>query len=154
MSQRVPLNKVAPPVLEALLAIERHLESSGLEPRLLHLLRLRASQVNGCSYCIDMHSRDARLAGEPERRVLNVAGYEESPLYDAREKAALAWAETLTRVSETHAPDAAWERLRAFFDEKQAVELTLAVGMINLWNRAAIGLRVEPPSHWPKLPPG
>ena len=152
MKARVDLTKVSRGGYEAMLGLERYLKECGLDEALLHLIKLRASQVNGCLYCVDMHARDARLAGVPERKVHQVAAFEESPLYDEREKAALAWAEALTRVADTHAPDAAWERLRAHFDERQASDLTLLVATINAWNRLAIGARSQPPAEWPELP--
>jgi AhpD family alkylhydroperoxidase len=149
---RLPFAKIAPEPFAALLAVERYLESSGIERRLLHMIKLRASQLNGCAYCVDMHARDARLAGETERRLHSVAAFADSPLFDAREKAALAWADTLTRVAETGAPEAAWERLRAHFDEKQATDLTWAIASINAWNRVCIAFQSDLPAEWPKLP--
>jgi AhpD family alkylhydroperoxidase len=148
----VNLAKVGTGGLEALLGLERYLAQCGLEPRLMHLIKLRASVINGCTFCVDMHARDARLAGEPERRVHAVAAFEESPLFDDKEKAALAWADALTRIATTHAPDEAWERLRRHFSEKEAADLTWLIGAINLWNRVSIGTRVQPPEEWPKLP--
>jgi AhpD family alkylhydroperoxidase len=153
MSSRVNYPKLAPGAYEALLSLEKYLASSGLEPKLMHLIKLRASQINGCAYCVDMHARDARLAGESERRVHGVAAFEESPLYSEREKAALAWAETVTRIAETRAPEPAWQRLRAQFSDKEATDLTWLVAAINAWNRVAIALRSSPPAApWPKLP--
>jgi AhpD family alkylhydroperoxidase len=152
MSSRLDYPKIAPAAFEALLALEKYLHSA-LDPKLTHLLKLRASQINGCAYCVDMHARDARLAGVPERKLHSLAAFEESPLFDEREKAALAWTESLTRVSETHAPDAAWERLRAHFAEKELADLTWVVAAINAWNRVAIAFRAQPPSSWPQLPP-
>jgi AhpD family alkylhydroperoxidase len=132
--------------------LEEYLKGSGLEERLMHLVKLRASQINGCAFCVDMHARDARLAGESERRVHGVAAFEESPLFTEREKAALAWAETVTRISENHAPEAAWQRLRAQFSDKEVADLTWLVAAINSWNRIAISFRSQPPSSWPALP--
>jgi AhpD family alkylhydroperoxidase len=145
-------SKTAPGAYEAMLGLERYLKDCGLPERLMHLVKLRASQLNGCSFCIDMHARDARLAGESERRVHSVAGWEESPFFSEREKAALSWAEVVTRVGDTHAPDADWERLRKHFSEKEAADLTWLVAAINAWNRVAIAFRAPPPDHWPKLP--
>jgi AhpD family alkylhydroperoxidase len=152
MSRRVNYTELAPGAYHALLGLEQYLEKSGFDRTLLHLVKLRASQINGCAFCIDMHARDARLAGEPERRVHAVAGFDESPLFSEREKAALAWTEVITRIGETHAPDAAWERVRAHFDERAATDLTWAIAAINAWNRVAIAFRAEPPATWPKLP--
>jgi AhpD family alkylhydroperoxidase len=144
--------KVAPAAYEALLGLEKVLHESTLDPKLMHLVKLRASQINGCAFCVDMHARDARLAGESERRVHGVAAFEESPLFNEREKAALHWAEVVTRISDTHAPDTAWERLRAQFNEKEVADLTWLIAGINAWNRVAIAFRSQPPMHWPKLP--
>jgi AhpD family alkylhydroperoxidase len=153
MSSRLNYPKLAPGAYEALLSLEKYLHGSGIEPKLLHLMKLRASQINGCAYCVDMHARDARLAGESERRVHGVAAFEESPLYTEREKAALAWTEAVTLISETHAPDAAYERLRAQFNEKEVADLTWLVAGINAWNRVAIAFRSGPPTTpWPRLP--
>jgi AhpD family alkylhydroperoxidase len=154
MSPRLSSPKAAPGAYEAMLAVDKYLAGCGLDPKLMLLVKLRASQINGCGFCVDMHSRDARLAGEKERRVDVVAAVEESPVFSDREKAAFAWAESLTNISVTHAPDAAWERVRAQFDDKELADLTLLIAHINAWNRIAIGLRVPPPAEWPKLPPG
>lgn len=144
--------KVGAGALEILQGLEKYLKNSGLDEQLMHLVKLRSSQINGCLYCCDMHARDARLAGVAERKVHQLPVFEESSLYDEREKAALAWAESLVHVAETHAPDAAWERVRAHFDEQQAADLTLLCATINLWNRVATGTRAQPPATWPKLP--
>jgi len=152
MKARVDLSKVGRGGYEAMLGLERYLKERGLDAPLMHLMKLRASQINGCLYCIDMHARDARMAGVPERKVHHVAAFEESPLYDEREKAALGWAESLTLLADTRAPDAAWERLRACFDEQHAADLTLLVATINAWNRICVGLRSQPPAEWPALP--
>ena len=133
-----------------MLAIERYLANSGIDPKLLHLLKLRASQINGCAYCIDMHSKDARAAGETEQRLYELNAWRETPFYTDRERAALEWTESLTLISQTHAPDDVYERVRARFSEKEIVDLTYAVAMINTWNRLAIAVRAvlgtyEPP---------
>jgi AhpD family alkylhydroperoxidase len=152
MSSRLNYPKIAPVPYEAMMGLGSYLEHCGLDSKLMHMVRLRCSQINGCAYCVDMHSRDARLAGEPERRVHSVAVWEESPLFDEKEKAAFAWAESLTHLSETHAPDAVWERVRAHFNEKELADLTWLVASINAWNRLGVGLRSQPPAKWPKLP--
>ena len=152
MSSRLDYPKIAPAAYEAMMGLEKYLEGCGLDAKLMHLVKLRCSQINGCAFCIDMHSRDARLAGEPERRVHGVAGWEESTLFDEKERAAFAWAESLTRVGETHAPDDVWERVRAHFSEKELADLTWLVAAINAWNRIGVGLRSPLPPKWPKLP--
>jgi AhpD family alkylhydroperoxidase len=124
-----------------MLALEAGVKSLGLEPSLLELVKLRASQINGCAYCVDMHSRDARKHGESERRLYAIAVWREAPFFTERERAALAWTEALTRISETRAPDADYEWLSSQFNERERVDLTLAINAINGWNRLAIGFR-------------
>jgi len=152
MNARVDLMKVGAGALEILVGLENLLKKSTLDEQLRHLVKLRSSQINGCLYCCDMHTREARLSGVPERKIAQLPAFDESSLYDEREKAALAWAESLVHIDQTHAPDAAWERVRRFFDEQQAADLTLLCATINLWNRLAIGTRAQPPATWPKLP--
>ena len=106
---------------------------------------MRASQINGCAYCLHVHSTDARRAGETEQRLYLLDAWHESPLYTARERAALAWTEALTRIAETHAPDAIYEEVRRHFADKELVDLTTLIGLINLWNRLAIGFRYQHP---------
>lgn len=110
----------------------------------MHLVKMRASQINGCAYCLAMHSRDARRAGETEQRLYLLDGWQESPIYTPRERVALAWTEAVTRIADTHAPDDAYEALRPHFTEKEIADLTILIGMINLWNRVAISLRSQP----------
>ncbi|MDC7784910.1 carboxymuconolactone decarboxylase family protein [Rhodoplanes sp. TEM] len=117
-----------------------------LDHTLLELIKTRVSQINGCAFCLHMHSADALKAGESVARLLLLDAWEESALYTPRERAALAWAEALTRVADTHAPDAAWEEVRAHFSEDEVIALSIAVGMINAWNRLAIGFRVQHPA--------
>ncbi len=126
------------------------MHDSGIDIKLLHVLKLRASQINGCALCIDMHWKDARAAGETEQRLYGLNAWRESPYYTEKERAALEWAEAVTLVSETHVPDEVYERVRAQYSEKEIVDLTLAVGMINLWNRIAISFRAEPGLYQPK----
>jgi AhpD family alkylhydroperoxidase len=147
---RIEYTKFAPEVTRSLYSIERYLHDSGLDIKLLHMIKLRVSQINGCAFCIDMHWKDARAAGESEQRLYGLDAWRESPYYTERERAAFEWAESVTLVSQTHAPDEVFERLRAQFSEKEIVDLTYAVAMINLWNRIAIPFRVVPGLYQPK----
>ncbi len=135
--------------LRSLYAIERYLHGSGIEIKLLHMLKLRASQINGCAFCIDMHWKDAKAAGETEQRLYGLNAWRESPYYTEKERAALEWTESVTLVSETHVPDDVYIRVRSQYSEKEIVDLTLAIGMINLWNRVAISFRSEPGKYQP-----
>ena len=144
--QRLQAINIAPNAYTALRNVEKYIEQSGLDRKLAHLVRMRASQINGCAYCLAMHSRDARKLGESEQRLYLLDAWRESALFNARERAALGWAEALTRIDRTHAPDADFEALRPHFSEKEIVDLTVLVGMINLWNRVAIGFRSEFPA--------
>lgn len=128
-----------------MLALENYVRTSGLEHSLYELVKIRASQLNGCAFCLEMHTREARQAGETEARLHLLAAWRESPLYSARERAALAWTEALTLIAETHAPDDVFTEARAHFSEKELVHLTLAIGVINTWNRLAIGFRAVHP---------
>lgn len=141
MQPRLDFYKASPDAAKAMLALEAAVKSLGLEPGLLELVKLRASQINGCAYCVDMHSRDARKSGESERRLYAIAVWREAPFFTERERAALAWTEALTRISETRAPDADYEWLSSQFTERERVDLTLAINAINSWNRLAIGFR-------------
>ena len=141
MQTRVNYLKAAPETIKAAQALEAHLAKSGLEQSLYHLVKTRASQINGCAYCIHMHTRDARAHGETEERLYLLDAWRESPLYSERERAALAWTEALTLIAETHAPDDVYDEVRRHFSEQETVNLTLLIGMINLWNRLAIGMR-------------
>lgn len=141
MQPRLDFYKASPDAAKAMLALEAAVKSLGLEPSLLELVKLRASQINGCGYCVDMHSRDARKSGESERRLYALTVWRETPFFTERERAALAWTEALTRISETRAPDADYEWLSSQFTERERVDLTLAINAINSWNRLAIGFR-------------
>ena len=145
MKARLNPYQGAPELMKALAAFGSQVEGSGLEPPLIELVKTRASQINGCAYCIHMHTRDARAHGESEERLYLRDAWRESPLYTERERAALAWTEALTLISETHAPDEVYEQARAQFSEKELVDLSTAIGMINLWNRLVIGFRVQHP---------
>ena len=149
MEQRIEYTKVAPGVYQAMQALGKYLSQSGLEPGLQDLVKLRASQINGCAYCIDMHWKDARAAGESEMRLYALDAWRESPFYTESEQAALEWTEALTLIATTHAPDDSFARVRAQFDEKQLASLTWAIAAINAWNRIAIAFRATPGQYAP-----
>lgn len=142
--QRLDFSKASPSAYKALLGVENTVRESGLEASLLELVKLRASQINGCGYCVDMHAADARKAGESERRLYAVAVWRETPFFTARERAALAWAEALTRLSQQPELEREYGALKEQFSDKEMVDLTLAVTAINSWNRMAIGFGVQP----------
>ena len=136
---------LAPAAMKALFALEGTFKASGLESELLELVKLRASQINGCAYCLHMHATDARAQGMDEFRIYMLDGWRESSLYSDRERAALAWTEALTLVAETGAPDADYAMIEQAFSDSECVNLTLAIGAINLWNRLQIGFRAAHP---------
>jgi AhpD family alkylhydroperoxidase len=144
MNPRIEYLKVNPQALQPLFSLEHYLRGCGLESSLLYLVKLRASQMNGCAYCIDMHSKDARAEGESEQRLYALDAWEETPFYSDRERAALEWTEAVTRVSEEHVPDSVFESVRRHFSEAELVNLTLAIAAINSWNRLAIAFRAVP----------
>ena len=144
MEQRVDFYRVAPEGVKALAGLDAKVSALGLEPRLLELVRLRASQINGCAYCVDLHTRDAGRHGETDRRLHAVAVWREAPFFTPRERAALGWTESLTRIADTRAPDVDFAALQAQFSEAEMVNLTLAIGLINTWNRIAVGFRKQP----------
>jgi len=144
MEQRLNFYKASPDAAKALMALETALPRLSIEPLLIDLVKLRASQINGCAYCVDMHSRDARKKGETERRLYAVAVWRETPFFTPRERAAFAWTEALTRLADTHAPDDAYAEMRAAFSEQESVDLTLVIGTINIWNRFGVGYRLSP----------
>jgi AhpD family alkylhydroperoxidase len=141
MKPRLEAWKVAPDVLQAMQSLQKHVDNSGLEKSLQELVKIRASQINHCAYCLDMHTRDARAAGETEQRIYLLSAWRHSPLYNERERAALAWTEALTLIADTHAPDEDYEMLRGSFNEEEMVELTLLITTINAWNRFQCGFR-------------
>ena len=149
MQPRIEYTKAAPAALEAMRGLEMYVRRSGLEPSLLELVRLRASQINGCAYCIDMHTKDARAGGEKEQRLYALNAWEETPFYTDRERAALAWTEALTLVADGHVPDEVFERTQKHFSDNELVDLTLAVVAINGWNRLAISFRAVPGTYQP-----
>ena len=141
MNPRIEFAKASPEAYKAMLALSRYTNECGLEHSLLELVKTRASQINGCAFCLQMHTRDARKAGETEERLHLLPAWREATIYTPRECAALAWTEALTLVTEGHAPDAVYERVRAQFSEEETAKLTLAIAAINSWNRIAVGLR-------------
>ena len=149
MEPRLEYDKVSPELYKAMLGLEGAVRRSGLEPSLLELIKTRASQINGCAFCIDMHTKDARARGETEQRLYALNAWEETPFFSDRERAALRWTETVTLVSETHAPDAVYEEVRRHFSEKELVDLTWAIAAINAWNRIAISFRSVPGKYQP-----
>jgi AhpD family alkylhydroperoxidase len=150
MKPRIEYGKVAPGVTAAMSGLERYVGECGLEPSLLELVKLRASQINGCAYCIDMHTKDARARGETEQRLYALNAWRETPFYTDRERAALAWTEALTLIAASHAPDDVYEEARQQFTEKELADLTLAIIAINGWNRLAIGFRTVPGTYQPR----
>ena len=149
MEPRIDYAKVAPGAVHAMLGLEKYLHSSELDLKLLDLIKLRASQLNGCAYCIDMHWKDLRAAGETEQRLYGLDAWQESPYSTDRERAALAWTEALTNIQEGHVPDSVYEEVRKFFEEKEVADLTLAIAAINSWNRLSIALRTVPGTYQP-----
>jgi len=145
MKPRMNFLQAAPETVNALMALENQVTSSGLEQSLIELVKTRASQINGCAYCINMHTQDARKHGETEQRLYLLNAWQESPVYTDRERAALAWTDAVTRISETHAPDDVYQQVRAQFSEAETVNLTMLIATINAWNRLAISFRAMPP---------
>jgi len=152
MERRIDFSRVAPGGVHALLALEKYVAESGLKPSLRHLIHVRASQINGCAYCIDMHWKDARADGETEQRLYGLDAWQESPYYTDRERAALAWTEAVTRVGEGHVPDEVFDEVRRHFSEGEIASLTFCVVAINSWNRLAISLRAPAGSYQPAKP--
>ena len=149
MEPRIDYLKVGRGVYEAMLGLEKYLGQCGLDETLLDLIKLRVCQINGCAYCLDMHWKDLRARGESEQRLYGLDAWEESPYYNERERAALAWAEAITNIKETHAPDDVYEKTRRHFNEKEVADLTLAIAAINSWNRLAIAARSVPGKYQP-----
>jgi AhpD family alkylhydroperoxidase len=149
MEARFDYAKAAPGVYQAMLGLDQYLEDCGLEESLLHLIRLRASQINGCAYCLDMHWKDLRASGEQEQRLYSLDAWRECPYYTERERAALAWTEAVTLITTGHAPDEVYEETRAHFSDREVSDLTLAVTVINTWNRLSIAARIVPGAYRP-----
>ena len=150
MSARLNIGAVSPAAYRAMLGLEKAIHESSIVPELAHLLKMRASQINGCAYCLDMHSKDARALGETEQRLYGLDAWREAPYYTDRERAALEWTESLTKISEGHVPDDVWERARKQFSEKELVDLALIAVAINGWNRLAIAFRSEAGTYQPQ----
>jgi AhpD family alkylhydroperoxidase len=153
MALRIDYTKVAPGALRAMYGLEKYLAESSIEAPLRDLIKLRASQINGCAYCVDMHWKDARAAGETEQRLYGLIAWREAPYYTERERAALRWTEALTLIAGNHVPDDLYEQTRAQFSEQELVDLTLAAVTINAWNRIAISFRPEAGSYQPGRAP-
>ena len=149
MIPRVNFFAAAPKGIEVLAGLERYIRTTGLEHSLLELVKMRSSQINGCAYCIDMHSKDARAAGETEQRLYALNAWRETPFFSDRERAALEWTEAVTLIGENHAPDELYMHVREHFSEAETVNLTLAIVTINAWNRLAIAFRSVPGSYQP-----
>jgi AhpD family alkylhydroperoxidase len=143
MSARLNYQKVSPGAIRAMSGLEMYVRESSIEAPLRELVKMRASQINGCAYCLDMHSKDARAAGETEQRLYVLSAWEEAPFYTDRERAALAWTEAVTLIADGHVPDEVFERARAEFSEEELVDLTLAIVAINGWNRLAVSFRAD-----------
>jgi AhpD family alkylhydroperoxidase len=137
--------KASPDAMKAVMALEEAVQKSGLERRLIHLIKLRASIINGCAFCVDMHVKEARHDGLSEQWINLMSVWRESPVYDARERAVLGWVDAVTNIAQTGAPDAAYEALKAHFSEDEMVKITVGIGAINTWNRLAIGFRSQHP---------
>jgi AhpD family alkylhydroperoxidase len=149
MKSRIDFLRVSPRAVQAMLGLQNYVNESGLEHSLLELVKMRASQINGCAYCLDMHSKDARAAGESEQRLYLLDAWREAPCYTERERAALEWTEALTLIGKDHVPDEVYETARSQFSEQELVDLALAVVAINGWNRLSIAFRAEVGSYRP-----
>lgn len=147
--ERINFKRLVPAAYRAMLALESYVHQSGLEESLLELVKMRASQINGCAYCLDMHSKDARAAGETEQRLYVLPAWREAPFYSEKERAALAWTEAVTLVSETHVPDDVYELARKQFSDEELVNLTMAIVAINGWNRLEVSFRGVPGLYTP-----
>ena len=146
MKPRMNFYQAAPDTIKAFIALETQIQSTGLDQSLIELVKTRASQINGCAYCINMHTQDARRQGETEQRLYLLNAWREAPVYTDRERAALAWTEAVTLISETHAPDDVYAEVRTHFSEAETVNLTMLIATINAWNRLAISFRAVPPA--------
>ena len=149
MQPRINIASTNPGAYKAMLGLETYLNQCGLDKKLLDLIRMRVSQINGCAYCLDMHWKELRAAGDTEQRLYGLDAWRESPYYGDRERAALAWAEAVTLVSEGHVPDEVFEEAHRHFNDEELANLTLAVGAINVWNRLNIAFRTVPGTYKP-----
>ncbi|CDZ64212.1 carboxymuconolactone decarboxylase family protein [Neorhizobium galegae] len=145
MHQRLNMLKAAPEAVKAVTALENYVQASGLERRFIHLIKLRASQINGCAYCVDMHVKESRHDGLSEQWINMMCVWWESPVYDDKERALLGWVDAVTRIADTGIPDSAFDALKAHFSEEDMVKITVALGAINTWNRLAVGFRNQHP---------
>lgn len=152
MIARLNYAQAAPKAFQAMLRLEEAVENSGLELSLIRLIQIRASQINGCAYCLDMHTKDARAEGESEQRLYLLAAWREAPFYSERERAALEWTEAITLVADHHVPDEVYERVRPHFTEEELVDLTLAITTINAWNRLNVAFRTPAGSYHRRQP--
>lgn len=150
MKSRLNIAHVSPAAYRAMAGLETYIHSSSLDAPLIHLLKMRASQINGCAYCLDMHSKDARALGETEQRLYGLNAWREAPYYSDRERAALAWVESLTLITEGHVPDDVYEEARKVFNEQELVDLAMVAVAINGWNRLAIAFRAEAGTYQPR----
>jgi AhpD family alkylhydroperoxidase len=149
--ERLNFKRLVPAAYRAMLALESCVHETGLEPALLDLVKMRASQINGCAYCLDMHSKDARAAGETEQRLYLLNAWREAPFYTERERAALLWTEAVTLVNETHVPEDVYQQARAHLSEEELVNLTIAIVAINGWNRLEVSFRGVPDRYTPRV---
>jgi AhpD family alkylhydroperoxidase len=149
MEPRIDLIRLSPEGYKAMLGLEHYLSTSTVEKKLLHLVKLRVSQINGCAFCLDMHWKDLKVEGETDQRMYSLDAWRETSYYTDRERAALAWAEAVTNISDGHAPDELFEEARQYFSEQELADLTLAVAAINGWNRISIAFRVVPGTYQP-----
>lgn len=151
MESRINFAENGHGAMKALFGVGIYLAKSGLDKKLLSLVDMRVSQINGCAYCLDMHSKDLRAEGETEQRIYMLDAWRESPIYTDKERAALEWAEAVTKITEGHVPDEVYERVRKEFDEKELIDLTLAVTTVNSWNRVNIALRTPAGGYQPGM---
>lgn len=146
MKARFDFPTVAPDAYEAVAALDAYVRRvAGIEPRLLHLVKLRASQINGCAFCVDMHVKEARRDGMSEQWINLISVWRDSPVFDARERAVLGWTEALTNVAQTHASDTDFQPLQSIFTEAEMTRISVAIGTINVWNRLCVGFRSQHP---------
>jgi AhpD family alkylhydroperoxidase len=150
MEARLRYAIAAPGARQAMLQLEEYVQNCGLEKSLIRLVEIRASQINGCAFCLDMHTKDARAEGETEQRLYVLAGWREAPFYSERERAALEWTEAVTLVAENHIPDEVYERVRPHFSDEELVNLTMAINAINSWNRLNVAFRTPAGSYRPR----
>lgn len=150
MEARLDYSKAAPGIMRAMHGLETYTANCGIEPKLQDLVKLRASQINGCAYCVDMHSLDLRAQGETEQRIYALPVWHETPFFTERERAALLWTEKLTLISVDHVPDEVYEQVRPHFSDEELANLTLVIATINAWNRFGIGFRDVPGQYTPK----